>query len=607
MERVLILVQPPRHCISRLRVDLTAQRLYLMKNSFRSNLSTPSFWPECPSVSTSLIADRFFAFKTPLNSRYDSVLAKSQLFSPKCVIDACQKITKNKIRTVIDLTNSRSYYDPADFTMHGINHVKILCVGHKQCPDQSQISKFIKSCSNTIENFPNSVIGVHCTHGFNRTGYMICYFLVEQLDFSLDAAIRLFKEARHPGIYKQDYLNSLIQNLGDADCDIDIDIENPEWRQCDDNEEYKVTIKRRKVEALESTTSKLEESQPKCQFAIFIPDAVTLEADQAFHVLKSIRDFINVKKYKGFLGYQPVSMDRMNIEKLRYKEYRVSWKADGTRYLCYIQESKKTYFIDRSNLVHLIPNLTFPSSKDCNAHLSHSLLDGELIVDKVNGVDVYRYLIYDIVVFEGLNVGECYNFDQRHECILKEIIQPRYNAMLKGAIRKENESFSIRRKDFWQIITVRKILDGRFAKQVSHDVDGLIFQPVELAYTVGSCDEILKWKPGSLNSVDFRVKIVNRQKVGEPVRKIGLLYTMGMTDPFSTMIADDNLCKLNGKIIECTWENDSWKFLRERTDKNHPNNIDTAIAVCKSIQNPVTKNYLFSYIASCLKIPNLPE
>ena len=35
----------------------------------------------------------------------------------------------------------------------------------------------------------------------------------------------------------------------------------------------------------------------------------------------------------GFPGSQPVSMDQKNIALLEQKKYRVSWKADGTRYV----------------------------------------------------------------------------------------------------------------------------------------------------------------------------------------------------------------------------------------------------------------------------------
>lgn len=36
----------------------------------------------------------------------------------------------------------------------------------------------------------------------------------------------------------------------------------------------------------------------------------------------------------GFPGAQPVSMDRQNLRFLEQNPYKVSWKADGTRWVC---------------------------------------------------------------------------------------------------------------------------------------------------------------------------------------------------------------------------------------------------------------------------------
>ena len=36
------------------------------------------------------------------------------------------------------------------------------------------------------------VIGVHCTHGYNRTGFLIIAYLVEKEDWSLEAAVSVF-------------------------------------------------------------------------------------------------------------------------------------------------------------------------------------------------------------------------------------------------------------------------------------------------------------------------------------------------------------------------------------------------------------------------------
>ena len=44
--------------------------------------------------------------------------------------------------------------------------------------------------------------GVHCTHGFNRTGFVICTYMIEVLEFSVEQSITYFAQARPPGMYK---------------------------------------------------------------------------------------------------------------------------------------------------------------------------------------------------------------------------------------------------------------------------------------------------------------------------------------------------------------------------------------------------------------------
>ncbi len=33
------------------------------------------------------------------------------------------------------------------------------------------------------------LVGVHCTHGLNRTGYLVCRYMIDKLDFEPEAAI----------------------------------------------------------------------------------------------------------------------------------------------------------------------------------------------------------------------------------------------------------------------------------------------------------------------------------------------------------------------------------------------------------------------------------
>jgi mRNA-capping enzyme len=80
----------------------------------------------------------------------------------------------------------------------------------------------------------------------------------------------------------------------------------------------------------------------------------------------------------------------------------VSWKADGTRYLMYINGRGKVYMFDRDNSVFWVHNLTFPHRKDLDNHLESTLLDGEFVVDfdPATNQKIPRFLIYDIIKFE---------------------------------------------------------------------------------------------------------------------------------------------------------------------------------------------------------------
>ena len=44
------------------------------------------------------------------------------------------------------------------------------------------------------------------------------------------------------------------------------------------------------------------------------------------------------------------------------------------------------------------------------------------------------------------------------------------------------------------------------AKKLEHENDGLIFTVDECPYYPGTCNEILKWKPVELNSIDFKLE-----------------------------------------------------------------------------------------------------
>ena len=104
-----------------------------------------------------------------------------------------------------------------------------------------------------------------------------------------------------------------------------------------------------------------------------------------------------------------------------------------------------------------------------------------MILDTVNGQDLPRYLIYDIIMFavsmtslllgssiftfywfcfQGQPVGDC-DFLTRLTCIKKEIIGPRHEKMRQGLLDRAKQAFSVRIKEFWDISQSKELLDGR--------------------------------------------------------------------------------------------------------------------------------------------------
>lgn len=131
----------------------------------------------------------------------------------------------------------------------------------------------------------------------------------------------------------------------------------------------------------------------------------------------------------GFPGSQPVSMDTKNIQLLGEKPYRVSWKADGTRYMMLILKEHEVYFFDRDNACFQVSGMRFPCHEDLRTHIYDTLIDGEMVIDKVNGLTIPRYLVYDIICYNGIDYMDFQFFStsvcSRMKCIKEYIVGKR--------------------------------------------------------------------------------------------------------------------------------------------------------------------------------------
>ncbi|KAI0985730.1 hypothetical protein GJ496_010589 [Pomphorhynchus laevis] len=81
--------------------------------------------------------------------------------------------------------------------------------GGNSAPSESDFKIFARIVDRFLLKNPNGTIGVHCTHGLNRTGYMICRYMMEKWAISADDAIGRFKSGRGYKITREQLVAAL--------------------------------------------------------------------------------------------------------------------------------------------------------------------------------------------------------------------------------------------------------------------------------------------------------------------------------------------------------------------------------------------------------------
>lgn len=87
------------------------------------------------------------------------------------------------------------------------------------------------------------------------------------------------------------------------------------------------------------------------------------------------------------------------------------------RYMMLILKEGEVYFFDRDNSCFQVEGLRFLYRKDLRKHLKDTLLDGEMVIDKVNELTIPRYLVYDVLKFSGNDLMTFPFYPDRLNCI----------------------------------------------------------------------------------------------------------------------------------------------------------------------------------------------
>lgn len=168
----------------------------------------PERWKDYLPVGQRMPGTRFIAFKVPLQKKFEAKLMPEECFSPLDLFNKIQE-QNEELGLIIDLTYTQRYYKVEDLPKT-ISYIKILTVGH-QVPDSGTIFQFKSAVKEFLKRNKNNdkLIGVHCTHGLNRTGYLICRYLIDVEGMRPDDAIELFNRCRGHCIERQNYIENL--------------------------------------------------------------------------------------------------------------------------------------------------------------------------------------------------------------------------------------------------------------------------------------------------------------------------------------------------------------------------------------------------------------
>ncbi|XP_064381982.1 RNA/RNP complex-1-interacting phosphatase homolog isoform X2 [Halichondria panicea] len=187
---------------------------------FPGSLTVPEEWFDYTRYGEVIPGTRIIAVKTPLKkefnngrpqskswTKYDFGVCTEDEFTPQQLMDA---LTDKglKLSAIIDLTYTNRYYSSAEFEDAGVTHIKIKCPG-KVVPSDDIYCRFASALKESLNSSddPRTVVAVHCTHGVNRTGYLLCRYLMQEKSFTADRAIRKVQEAR--GHVMKKYLEPL--------------------------------------------------------------------------------------------------------------------------------------------------------------------------------------------------------------------------------------------------------------------------------------------------------------------------------------------------------------------------------------------------------------
>jgi mRNA guanylyltransferase len=315
-----------------------------------------------------------------------------------------------------------------------------------------------------------------------------------------------------------------------------------------------------------------------------------------------------------FIGSHPVTLTLGNINTLLNEDFMVCEKTDGVRVLLYGTEHRgkhRAYLYDRMGDFYEL-KVEIPTDKDV-------LLDGELFLEDER---VNTYAIFDCLIYDGCAVT-AKNFYKRLGCaqlFVKRMCRNGDRSFLcskeadgwrdEESVKKAKHSEAAPDSGYIEVYVKEMFKSYGFVEiyrnipNLRHGNDGLIFTPTDKPYYICRRAGILKWKPASLNTVDFKIV---RHRGMDGVYGLFCTGSRGREMVFDYYITEDE--DVDGKIGEFLYDRDGeywdlgdftlkrggWKLHKIRSDKDTPNNISVVCNILENLDEDLSIERLTSY------------
>ncbi|KAJ4487738.1 mRNA guanylyltransferase [Lentinula aciculospora] len=351
-----------------------------------------------------------------------------------------------------------------------------------------------------------------------------------------------------------------------------------------------------------------------------LPGEIIPKHSQQESWLKSSVARICQLENERFPGSQPVSFGTRDLLKLESQDFWVCEKSDGVRVLMFVlfdQRGQRVFLIDRHNTYREVIGLFFPHHENPMNSLRNTLVDGELVidVDPRTRRETTCFLVFDCLVVDDQNVMSR-PLDKRYGRLNEWFYKP-YAKMIRDHPHvADSQPFDIKVKEIRSAYNVEQVFSIDIPA-LQHGNDGLIYTRVNTPYSPGTDSNVIKWKPPTENSIDF--KLILRfpplpSSASQPdfrAKPIFLLHVwcgdqngVPRYEQYDEMYVDDDeweKMKASGeqfddRIVEVHWDScvKGWRMMRFRDDKPNGNHKNVVENIITSIADGVEKETLLS-------------